>query len=434
MSHETATGKDKSIVSYEQHQRCPLCGSDHYTVGAEHRELLQPAALPADKMYLQANVSFTSALCESCGVSFNIKGLSNATRITLAEKNYAFIKPSTGVGASNYTPYIDLICKYLKDKDMSYAEIGGYDGYTPQVLSERGYTDLTLIDPSPNVDETLIAKGKLKLYQGFFPHIDPVWELKDKAYEQRESHLYDMITAKDVLQMLSNPQDLVNAANICLKKGGIAIFSSGPLNVMHPQQNLHIGLNAYRHMARCGGFSIVESLQPIKDSSIYYVLRKEVDLVSGDELTRNFVTSAPCSSEDFEAEQKIQRENIKSHLQTPPEGLAKLNEAVSRHHVQGHEIIFFGSGHLCSEFMANLELPLSSIKLTIVNSSPEEDGFVYLKPDNTTAVVHYAGKYLKDKHVPLIVLAVRSRRFKDEIEQLLKSINCICDELVYVFD
>lgn len=434
MSHETAIDSKKSIVSYEQHDCCPLCGSKHFTVGAEHRELLQPAAMPKDKMHLQANVSFTSALCENCGISFNINGISNATRMAIADKNYAFLKPSTGVGASNYTPYIDLICKYLKDKDMSFAEIGGYDGYAPRVLSERGYTNLTLIDPSPNVDENLLAQGKLKLLQGFFPEIDPVWEHKDESYEQREPLLYDMITAKDVLQMLSNPQDLVNATNICLKKGGIAIFSSGPINIMHPQQNLHLGLNAYRYMARRGGFSIVESIAPIAGSTIYYVLRKEVDLVSDGDLARDFITAAPCSSEDFEAEQKIQREHIKHHIQTPPEGIAKLNEAVKRHHAQGHEIILFGTGYLCSEFMANLETDLSSLNLTIVNSSPEEDGFIYLKPDNTHAVVHYAGKYLKDKHVPVIVLAVRSLRFKNEIEQLLKSINCICDEVVYVFD
>ena len=84
--------------------------------------------------------------------------------------------------------------------------------------------------------------------------------------------------------------------------------------------------------------------------------------------------------------------------------------------------------------MGNLQIPLSKLNLTIVNSDKNEDGYLYLRPDDQTNIVHYAGCYLKDKHIPLIVLAVRSKHFKQEIEQLLKSINCQCDELLYIYD
>ncbi len=434
MTTQNETENKDSIVSYERLHRCPLCGSEHYTVGAEHRELLQPSAMPADLMYLQANVSFTSALCENCGVSFNINGLSDATRIAITSADYAFLKPSTGVGASNYTPYIDLICKYLTDKDMSFAEIGGYDGYTPKSLAERGYTDLTLIEPSPHVDESLVAQGKLKVYQGYFPQVEPAWEYKDQDYALREPYLYDMITARDVLQMLSNPQELVNAANLCLKKGGIAIFSSGQLDVMHPQQKLHLGLNAYRRLAQHGGFTLIESYQPFKNSTIYYVMRKEVDIVSDALKAKEFLNKSPWTSEEFNNEQDLQRKLIQASYQSSPSEIAKLNDAIARHHAADHEIIIYGTGAVCSEFLDCIETDLDNLFLTLVNSSEEQEGYVYLRPDNKICLVHYAGNYLMNKHVPLIVLAVRSKKFKEEIEAFLKNINCTCDELLYVYD
>lgn len=434
MTSATTTESKESIVSYEQQHRCPLCGSKNYTIGAEHHDLLQPAAMPANMIHMQANVAYTSALCEDCGVSFNINGLSDATREAITSSNYAFLKPSTGVGALNYTPYIDLICKYLTDKDMSFAEIGGYDGYTPKSLAERGYTDLTLIEPSPHVDEQLIAQGKLKVYQGYFPDADPVWEYKDDDYALREPHLYDMITARDVLQMLSNPQELVNAANLCLKKGGIAIFSSSQLNVMHPQQKLHLGLNAYKRLAQFGGFSLVESIQPFPNSTVYYVMRKVFDLSSEKAKAQEYGDKTKDSAEEFEKEQSIQRKLIKQNHQTSDTGIAKLNDAVARHHNAGHEIIIYGTGYLCSEFMNCIESNLDELNLTLVNSSEEQEGYVYLRPDNKVNLVHYAGTYLKDKHVPLIVLAVGSTMFKEEIELFLKDINCTCDELLYVYD
>lgn len=154
-----------SIIQYEHLNSCPLCGSHNYTKGSLHREILQPAALPANLMHLQGNVSFVSAICEDCGTSFNLDGLSDETRITLSKYSYVFLKPSQGVGASEYNDYLDIIMKYLPHKNQRFAEIGGYDGYTPATLSKHGYTDLSLIEPSPQIEKSLVEQGKVKLYK-----------------------------------------------------------------------------------------------------------------------------------------------------------------------------------------------------------------------------------------------------------------------------
>ena len=423
-----------SIIQYEHLNSCPLCGSHNYTKGSQHREILQPAALPANLMHSQGNVSFVSALCEDCGASFNLDGLSDETRITLSKNSYAFLKPSQGVGVSNYNDYLDIIMQYLPHKNQRFAEIGGYDGYTPATLSKHGYTDLSLIEPSPQIEKSLVEQGKVKLYKGFFPEADPVWSYHELEYSERKEHLYDVIAARDVFQMLGNPLQMLKSINICLKTNGLAICSSGDIDVMHPQQKLHLGLNAYRTMARAAGFTIVKTIKPHRYSTVFYVMRKEVDLVSDGQAAKDFCAAAPCSKEDFEKEQLKQREIVKRTRQTDAEALKRLNDAVTKHHNLGHEIILYGTGYTCSELMGNLQIPLSKLNLTIVNSDKYEDGYLYLRPDDQTNIVHYAGSYLKDKHIPLIVLAVRSKHFKQEIEQLLKSINCQCDELLFIYD
>lgn len=429
-----SSSQPQSVIQYEHLDCCPLCGSHNYTQGSTHREILQPAAMPADMMYLQGNVTFVSALCEDCGTSFNTTGLSDITRITLSQNSYAFLKPSKGVGSSNYNYYLNLIMKYLVHKNQRFAEIGGYDGYIPATLSKHGYTDLSLIEPSPQIQNSLVEQGKVKLYKGFFPEADPVWSYHELEYSEREEHLYDVITANNVLQMLSNPLQMLKSINLCLKKHGIAICSSSEIDLMHPQQKLHLGLNAYRNMARKAGFTLVETLKPHRFAPVFYVMRKEVDLLSDGKVAVDFCAAPPCSKEEFEKEQRKQRDVIKRTSQTNPAALKKLNDVVAKHHNLGHEIIIYGTGYTCSEFMDNLQIPLSELNLTIVNSDKNEDGFLYLRPDDHTNTVHYAGSYLKDKAVPLIVLAVRSKYFKQEIEQLLRSINCQCDELLYIYE
>lgn len=97
-----------NVITYEDNDHCPLCGSKHFTVLPEHHEVIQATPLPANELEQNAIVKFTPVLCEHCGVSFNIKGLSAQSR-NLISRNYKSIKASIGMGAGNYQTYIDTV-------------------------------------------------------------------------------------------------------------------------------------------------------------------------------------------------------------------------------------------------------------------------------------------------------------------------------------
>lgn len=70
----------------------------------------------------------------------------------------------------------------------------------------------------------------------------------------------------------------------------------------------------------------------------------------------------------------------------------------------------------------------------MVNSSENQDGYLYMLPNSSTIEVHYANSYLKDRHIDVLVLGVLNPNFKDEILSNLKAINCTFDTLLYTPD
>lgn len=233
-----------NIISYEQFDCCPVCGSKHYTIGSEHKEMLQMLPMKAQDIAQQDIVKFTPALCENCGLSFNLEGLSNHSR-GIIYKNYQFLKPSTGVGAANYVTFINEVRKHLKSKDDAVIEIGGYDGYLLRELSKDGYHDLTLIDPSVQTDDDDTALQNIVSINGFFPSDDPVYKSRHankdgqgSCIEHNDLRRYKVVAAKDVLQMIDDPLGFIKGMNDIMELGGIAVLTSVPLHTV-------VGLNFF---------------------------------------------------------------------------------------------------------------------------------------------------------------------------------------------
>lgn len=429
-----------NIISYEQFDCCPVCGSKHYTIGSEHKEMLQMLPMKAQDIAQQDIVKFTPALCENCGLSFNLEGLSNHSR-GIIYKNYQFLKPSTGVGTANYVTFINEVRKHLKSKDDAVIEIGGYDGYLLRELSKDGYHDLTLIDPSVQTDDDDTALQNIVSINGFFPSVDPVYksrhankEVQGSCIEHNALRRYKVVAAKDVLQMIDDPLGFIKGMNDIMELGGIAVLTSVPLHTMHSLQCVHLGINAYTYIAQQCGFTLVDTYKRPENGYVVYVLRKDVDLIEDADKAKEFAKIPQRSADDFQKEQQLQRELIKTNGQFGQKAAAYLKSVVKPYVEQGQEIVIYGTGFYSFCILDTLNLDMSKTKLTLVNSSQEQDGFLFMLPSRETIAVHYAKRELSNRHIPLLILGIMSPLFKAEIESFLKEINCSCDQIIYLPD
>lgn len=429
-----------NIISYEQFDCCPVCGSKHYTIGSEHKEMLQMLPMKAQDIAQQDIVKFTPALCENCGLSFNLEGLSNHSR-GIIYKNYQFLKPSTGVGAANYVTFINEVRKHLKSKDDAVIEIGGYDGYLLRELSKDGYHDLTLIDPSVQTDDDDTALQNIVSINGFFPSVDPVYKsrhankkVQGSCIEHNALRRYKVVAAKDVLQMIDDPLGFIKGMNDIMELGGIAVLTSVPLHTMHSLQCVHLGINAYTYIAQQCGFTIIDTYKRPENGYVVYVLRKDVDLIEDADKAKEFAKIPQRSADDFQKEQQLQRELIKTNGQFGQKAATYLKSVVKPYVEQGKEIVIYGTGFYSFCILDTLNLNMSKTKLTLVNSSQEQDGFLFMLPSRETIAVHYAKRELSNRHIPLLILGIMSPLFKAEIESFLKEINCSCDQIIYLPD
>lgn len=429
-----------NIISYEQFDCCPVCGSKHYTIGSEHKEMLQMLPMKAQDIEQQDIVKFTPALCENCGLSFNLEGLSNHSR-GIIYKNYQFLKPSTGVGAANYVTFINEVRKHLKSKDDAVIEIGGYDGYLLRELSKDGYHDLTLIDPSVQTDDDDTSLQNIVSINGFFPSDDPVYksrhatkEVQGSCIEHNALRRYKVVAAKDVLQMIDDPLGFIKGMNDIMELGGIAVLTSVPLHTMHSLQCVHLGINAYTYIAQQCGFTLIDTYKRPENGYVVYVLRKDVDLIEDADKAKEFAKTPQRSADDFQKEQQLQRELIKTNGQFGQKAAAYLKSVVKPYVEQGQEIVIYGTGFYSFCILDTLNLDMSKTKLTLVNSSQEQDGFLFMLPSRETIAVHYAKRELSNRHIPLLILGIMSPLFKAEIEGFLKEINCSCDQIIYLPD
>lgn len=462
-----------SFIKYEEHLCCPVCGSTHFVEGCDHRDMVNSHPFRPEDAWKNEVITFRPALCENCGVAFNVRGMSNETRSGITA-NFNFIKPSS-TGSSQFQHYVDTVAGMCSSNQCKVLDIGGYDGYLLRELSRRGFKNLTLVDPSTvtdGMDESMLA---IRVVTGYFPDADPVWQARmnkcgkdtdatsadagnksDAAATSTatagtspaasgtvpsaagdegtvEDHrLYDVVGCKDVLQMVPDPVSFMRGLNNVMVKGGRALFISSPLHFMHAVQSLHLGANAYHYIARMGGFTMDRCYMVKGNGYMAYELTKAVDIIDDPEAAERFMSTPQLSDEEFEAEQARNRELIKYNLHISQEAAHRFRHAVEYNHTRGREIVIYGTGFYSFSILDSLGDDLSRYKFTMVNSTPEMDGLQFLRPDNKVEQVYWADSCLKDRHVPLLVLAIGSRKFYSEIIANLARINCTFDEAIYL--
>ena len=388
-----------NLITYEDFDCCPLCGI------------------------------FVPALCEECGIVFNLHGLSAKSRGALCN-NYKFIKPSTGVGSHNYQTYIDTVKAQIAhlglNHDAAIVEIGGYDGYLLQVLAQEGYRNLTLIDPSAQVD-AIPPELNIKAECDFFG---------SKSAERYAEH-FDLIACKDTINMIPPLTDFVEGLVECLKPGGMMVVTSVQPNSMHSLQCSRLGRNAYAYIAHAYGLELIDYFKRPENSYGVAIFHKPVQKSQAQPSLTAFHDAA------FKTEQEYWRPLLNKTTALPEDALRELETKVQTALKSDLPIIVYGTGFAAFQLLDSLsdqskaqlfagqtEGPITKTqRLLLVNSSPEQEGCYFLLPNGQYHEVHYAKTQLPNQHAALLVIGAQNHFFQQEIKEILASLNCRYDDL-----
>lgn len=424
MSHTTS-----NLITYEDFDCCPLCGSKHFSKLPARHECIQSTPISRDELEQNAIITFVPALCEECGIVFNLHGLSAKSRGALCN-NYKFIKPSTGVGSHNYQTYIDTVKAQIAhlglNHDAAIVEIGGYDGYLLQVLAQEGYRNLTLIDPSAQVD-AIPPELNIKAECDFFG---------SKSAERYAEH-FDLIACKDTINMIPPLTDFVEGLVECLKPGGMMVVTSVQPNSMHSLQCSRLGRNAYAYIAHAYGLELIDYFKRPENSYGVAIFHKPVQKSQAQPSLTAFHDAA------FKTEQEYWRPLLNKTTALPEDALRELETKVQTALKSDLPIIVYGTGFAAFQLLDSLsdqskaqlsagqtEGPITKTqRLLLVNSSPEQEGCYFLLPNGQYHEVHYAKTQLPNQHAALLVIGAQNHFFQQEIKEILASLNCRYDDL-----
>lgn len=418
-----------NLITYEDFDCCPLCGSKHFSKLPARHECIQSTPISRDELEQNAIITFVPALCEECGIVFNLHGLSAKSRGALCN-NYKFIKPSTGVGSHNYQTYIDTVKAQIAhlglNHDAAIVEIGGYDGYLLQVLAQEGYRNLTLIDPSAQVD-AIPPELNIKAECDFFG---------SKSAERYAEH-FDLIACKDTINMIPPLTDFVEGLVECLKPGGMMVVTSVQPNSMHSLQCSRLGRNAYAYIAHAYGLELIDYFKRPENSYGVAIFHKPVQKSQAQPSLTAFHDAA------FKTEQEYWRPLLNKTTALPEDALRELETKVQTALKSDLPIIVYGTGFAAFQLLDSLsdqskaqlfagqtEGPITKTqRLLLVNSSPEQEGCYFLLPNGQYHEVHYAKTQLPNQHAALLVIGAQNHFFQKEIKEILASLNCRYDDL-----
>ena len=418
-----------NLITYEDFDCCPLCGSKHFSKLPARHECIQSTPISRDELEQNAIITFVPALCEECGIVFNLHGLSAKSRGALCN-NYKFIKPSTGVGSHNYQTYIDTVKAQIAhlglNHDAAIVEIGGYDGYLLQVLAQEGYRNLTLIDPSAQVD-AIPPELNIKAECDFFG---------SKSAERYAEH-FDLIACKDTINMIPPLTDFVEGLVECLKPGGMMVVTSVQPNSMHSLQCSRLGRNAYAYIAHAYGLELIDYFKRPENSYGVAIFHKPVQKSQAQPSLTAFHDAA------FKTEQEYWRPLLNKTTALPEDALRELETKVQTALKSDLPIIVYGTGFAAFQLLDSLsdqskaqlfagqtEGPITKTqRLLLVNSSPEQEGCYFLLPNGQYHEVHYAKTQLPNQHAALLVIGAQNPFFQQEIKEILASLNCRYDDL-----
>lgn len=293
----------------------------------------------------------------------------------------------------------EVIVAAVPNRSLRVLDAGCATGTFLGMLKDRGFTDLTGIDPSPSAVATARRLYGVSAVAGSFT--SPPSDLGT----------FELITLHHVLEHIFDVQGAVRALRSLLVSGGLVYVEVpdaehyvdhlvSPYDDFNTEHINHFSLHSLRALMESSGFvleqsgHLVQRIAGFTRPAVYGIWRKGVQVAWQHERDRGLVTSV----ERFVAGSEALVQRIDEHL---------------RAELQGRDpVILWGAGQLSRKLLADTvlaELPIEAI----VDGNPQRQG------RRLHGAVIVAPTELQDDDVPIVVVSLfHERSILDDIEEL----------------
>ena len=233
---------------------CPVCSSSKVDV-LHNMKFELPASSPLPSHYRVVS-------CEACGMVYadSESSQNNYDKYYEQFSKYEDTKTASGGG---YTPsdrarldeMASVIVKHLKPSD-SIVDIGCANGGLLEALSDRGFTNLTGIDPSPVSIQHIQQRG-FKGYNSIISELnkEEVGIYNAIIISHVLEHIFDVATAMDIMRSLLDEQGL-----LYIEVPDALHYSHHyvvPFYYFDPEHINHFDYHALENLAGMHGFDII---------------------------------------------------------------------------------------------------------------------------------------------------------------------------------
>ena len=420
----------KVVDLYERHETCPYCHASGESI--QHLTALslnfEPGATDLDNIFYKIE----PAVCTKCGLGFNYTGHSQELfgAFCSQEEFTSFLSPMQQKNATDgaFANFLNTIPQYCPNKEGFIVEVGSYDGYLLSKVQELGYQHVLGFEPGKHFPDSL------PIYHGYF----------DMASAKQEvgAAQVDLLFSRNSVECIFDLKSFMDAVNFVLKEGGHIIFQLPNPVVVNSFQFFRLPVAFLERLCHDQNMAIVEVLPNKKP----YALNSHTTIVAR-KLTQSELDELKASGKPLpsvfaspaeRAENISQMQLFSGRRSFSPEMLKKLASQVSKVEQElkdkgasdaeaTGQIVIYGSGLTTNKILAGLleqGYNFDYSKWVVVDSNPAKEGFSVYAPDGSTIAVKYAGTYLKNKEIGLLIFGVQNPVYVDEINSTLSELGC----------
>ncbi|MDR2638971.1 MAG: class I SAM-dependent methyltransferase [Helicobacteraceae bacterium] len=219
---------------------CPFCGGKSKTLFSGTLPIYL-SALPVARSGENKLYPFSVELCLSCGLGFNGNPAPPKTLNDIYD-NYLYIDPFHNIGNTHFSHIADMIVGHSDARDKI-VEIGSSVGFLLDLLRNRGYNDLTGIDPSPQSD-IAISKG-LNIYKKYYEASDFI-------------DTVDLFVLRHIFEHFQDPFVVLRNMISRLSNNGKIIIETPNFSGFHHQHLFFYSYLFYTNLANSYGLNIID--------------------------------------------------------------------------------------------------------------------------------------------------------------------------------
>lgn len=276
-------------------------------------------------------------------------------------------------------------------------EIGGAHGYLSKIYQKKHNIDWTIIEPNP-----VPIKGcKATFIKGIF------------SKELMENVNYETIVHSHVMEHIYEPNDFLNLIKNCLDDNQKMMFSipnmkkmleNNYTNCINFEHTIFLNENLIETLLSKYNFSIIDKKYFLDDHSIYYCVKKDIQLKSINNYTDEYIVNLKMFNKYVNYYEKL---------------IAEINRKIRDVKT---DIYLFGA-HVFSQHLIVNGLKTDNIKFILDNDQKKQGKRLY-----GTNINVCSPKILSSKKNPIVI--IKAGVYTDEIK--LDIINNINSETIFI--